>query len=116
MRLRFAAMTSAMSSADRFASPSALWFIALDSGLALMTALSLSPGTYDKVAARVPVPPRRVVQAMLVGTAGVHVAEAVGAFRFARARGMDRSAGKWAVQTFVVGFPSLLKLRELAGA
>lgn len=114
--VRFPAMTAAMPSTDRFSSPSALWFLALDSGVAVVTAMSVSQGAYDKVAAALPVPSRKVVQTLLLGTAAVHVAEAVGAYRFARRRGMERSAGRWALQTFVVGFPSLLELRRVAGA
>jgi hypothetical protein len=107
-------MTAAMTTNDRFSSPSPLWFLVLDTGLAATAVLSVSGRTYEKVAAKVPLPPRPVVQALLAGTAVVHVAEAVGAYRFAKARGMDRSAARWAVQTFVVGFPSLLELRKVA--
>jgi len=45
--------------------------------------------------------------------AATHVAEAVHAWRFARRAGLDADAGRWAVQTLGVGFPSVLALHDL---
>ena len=53
---------------------------------------------------------REVLQAMLVGTAVIHVTEALVAGRIARRRGLP--ARGWRLQTLVVGFPSLLALRR----
>jgi len=55
-------------------------------------------------------PPREVLQALLVGTALIHAAEALAAGRMARRRGLP--ARGWRGQTFIVGFPSLLALRR----
>jgi hypothetical protein len=59
-------------------------------------------------------PSRQVLKSMLIGTAAVHVAEAMVAARGARRRGL-RARG-WALQTFVVGFPSLFALRRIPTA
>ena len=55
-------------------------------------------------------PPREVLQALLAATAVIHATEAVAAGRMARRRGL--SPAGWRVQTFVVGFPSLLAMRR----
>ena len=47
---------------------------------------------------------------MLVGTTVIHPGEALVAGRLARRRGLP--AHGWQLQTFVVGFPSLLALRK----
>ena len=47
---------------------------------------------------------------MLVGTAVIHAVEAVAPGRMAKRRGL--SPRGWRLQTFVVGFPSLLSLRR----
>ena len=49
---------------------------------------------------------------MLAGTAAIHFAEALAAGRIAKRRGL--AARGWRLQTFVVGFPSLLALRKAA--
>lgn len=58
-------------------------------------------------------PPQEALQALLVGTAVIHAAEALAAGRAAKRRGLAPRG--WRLQTFVVGFPSLLALRR-AGA
>jgi hypothetical protein len=103
-----------MTAEDRFARPAPAWFVALDGGNALTGVLAVSRTAHDAVSLRVRVPSRGALKALLVGTAVVHVAEAVYAYRVANENGFHRSASRWAVQTFVVGFPSLLKLREEA--
>jgi hypothetical protein len=51
------------------------------------------------------------LQGLLAGTAVIHVGEAVMAGRMAAKRGLNRRG--WVLQTFIVGFPSLLKLRQV---
>jgi len=57
-------------------------------------------------------PPRETLQALLIGTAVVHVTEALVAGRMAKRRGL--SPRGWRLQTLVVGFPSLRSLRRTA--
>ena len=92
--------------------PSWLWFLLLDGGIVVLTKLAFSKSAYDKVGERTgdALPPREVLQSMLVGTAVIHVTEALVAGRIARRRGLPVRG--WRLQTFVVGFPSLLALRR----
>jgi hypothetical protein len=94
--------------------PSLFWFLLLDGGIVVLTKLALSRAAYDKVDDMTgqALPPRETLQALLVGTAVVHATEAVVAGRMATQRGLAPRG--WRLQTFVVGFPSLLSLRRSA--
>ena len=78
--------------------------------LAVLSASESAHGAV-KEASPAPLPPRAVLRSMLIGTAVIHAAEAVAARRMARRRGLP--ARGWGLQTFVVGFPSLLALRRV---
>jgi Domain of unknown function (DUF4499) len=95
--------------------PSLFWFLLLDGGIVALTKLSVSKSAYDKVDDMVgdALPPREVLQALLIATAVIHTAEAVAAGRMARRRGI--SPRGWRLQTLVVGFPSLRSLRRTTG-
>jgi len=97
--------------ARRPVAPSVGWFVLLDGGLALLAVLGVSPGAHEAVGRRVPLPPRWALRRLLVGALALHVAEGAVAARLARRRGLD--PGPWALQTMVVGFPSLRILRSL---
>jgi hypothetical protein len=92
--------------------PSLFWFLLLDGGIIALARLSVSKTAYDKVndMAGDALPPRETLQAMLIGTAVIHAVEALVAGRMARRRGLSPTG--WRLQTFVVGFPSLLSLRR----
>jgi hypothetical protein len=92
--------------------PSWLWFLLLDGGIVVLARLAFSKSAYEKVDAKTgdALPPREVLQSMLVGTAVIHITEALAAGRIARRRGLP--AREWRWQTFIVGFPSLLALRR----
>jgi hypothetical protein len=92
--------------------PNWAWFALLDGGIVALVVLSAVDGAYDAVTGRspVPLPPRRALPAILVGTAVIHVVEAGTAGRYARRRGLP--ALGWALQTLAVGFPSLFALRR----
>lgn len=94
-----------------FRRPATAWFVILDGGVLALTVLAADRRAYDAAAARVPLPSRRTLQGLLWATAAVHAAEALAAGRLARRRGLP--AGRWAAQTFLVGFPSLLALRRV---
>jgi hypothetical protein len=55
----------------------------------------------------------RLLRAGFAAAVGLHVGEAVYAYRRAQRAGFGESAPRWAVQTLGVGFPSLLALRAL---
>ena len=92
--------------------PSWFWFLLLDGGIVVLTKLAVSRTAYDKVNEMTgdALPPRETLQALLIGTAVVHAAEALAAGRMAKRRGL--APGGWRLQTFIVGFPSLLSLRR----
>jgi hypothetical protein len=92
--------------------PSLFWFLLLDGGIVVLAKLALSRKSYDKAAqiGGEALPPREVLQSMLVGTAVIHAVEALAAGRMARRRGLTPRG--WRLQTFVVGFPSLRVLRK----
>lgn len=94
-----------------FARPALGWFLVLDGGVAALATLALSRRAYEAARGIGPLPAQQRLRQLLVATAGVHVAEATVAVRQARRRGLP--PGRWALQTFVVGFPSLLRLRSL---
>jgi hypothetical protein len=95
--------------------PSWAWFALLDGGIIALTVLSASEDAHTAVsdASPLPLPSRQTWQGMLVGTAVIHVAEAMMAGRTARRRGLSPSG--WRGQTLLVGFPSLLALRRVNG-
>lgn len=86
------------------------WFVVLDGGMATLIALTASDRLHRAVRARVPVPSRRALAAILAGSAAVHAAEAVVAHRRATRGGLDDVAGRWAGQALVVGSPALFAL------
>jgi hypothetical protein len=94
--------------------PSLFWFLLLDGGIVALTKLAVSKTSYDKVndMSGDALPPRETLQLMLLGTAAIHATEALAAGRMAKRRGL--SPRGWRLQTFVVGFPSLLSLRRTA--
>jgi hypothetical protein len=99
---------------DRFVRPDAYWYALLEPGLVSLAVFTLSPGAYRTAKRlRLPLPSRRTVTVLFAGAVAVHAAEAAQAYRTATAAGLTRSAPRWAAETFVVGFPSLLKLREV---
>ena len=96
--------------------PAWLWFLLLDGGIVILTKLALSKGAYERAGERTgdALPPREVLQVMLVGTVLIHATEAVAAGRMARRRGLP--ARGWRLQTLIVGFPSLRALRRVGTA
>ena len=98
----------------RVVRPSLFWFLLLDGGIVALTKLACSKTAYDRVddITGDALPPRETLQALLIGTVVIHAAEAVVAGRMARRHGL--SPRGWRLQTFVVGFPSLLSLRRTA--
>ena len=96
--------------------PSLFWFLLLDGGIILLALLAFNDEAYERASERLAdrLPPRETLVGMLIGTAVIHAVEALAAGRIARKRGL--APGGWRVQTFVVGFPSLLALRKTKSA
>jgi hypothetical protein len=92
--------------------PSLFWFVLLDGGIVVLARLALSPRAHEQASemSSGKLPPRPALRNLLVATAVIHAGEAMVAGRMARRRGL--SPRGWRLQTFIVGFPSLLKLRR----
>lgn len=90
--------------------PALGWFILLDGALLKLAVLAFNPTVYEKARDFVPLPEQRVLREIFYWAIAVHAGEALLARRMARRRGVP--AGPWVRQSFVVGFPSLLKLRQ----
>jgi Domain of unknown function (DUF4499) len=86
------------------------WFFLLDGGLALLGSVSFSDRAYGRVARLGRLPRQRVLRRLFVVAVAIHVGEAVGAARSAARRSLPVRV--WAMQTLIVGFPSLLALRR----
>ena len=68
------------------------------------------------MAATIPVPSRPVVKALWAGSFVVHVIEATAAYKMAKGRGMPKSAGRYAAEAAILGFPVLLKIRKVSAS
>ena len=93
--------------------PHWLWFVVLDGGIFVLVQFVRNPALYATARQRTAdrLPPHGTIKALLAGTAVIHVAEAAAAGHMAARRGLPKRG--WILQTFLVGFPSLLKLREV---
>jgi len=89
------------------------WFVLLDGGLIALAALSASASLHAKAseAAPTPLPPQSALRKLLAGAALTHVGEGLIGARMASRRGLPKRG--WALQTLVVGFPSILQLRKI---
>ena len=88
--------------------PRLFWFAILDGGLLALISLVLSPRAASAVRQRVQIPTNRSLRTILVAALAVHLGEALAAGAMARRRGLDTRG--WALQTLIVGFPSLVLL------
>ena len=83
--------------------------VAVDAGLAAIAFLALSERSHARAKSLLPIPAHRTFRRLATGLALLHVVEAGIAWKRAREVGRGRkTAAKWAGQTLVVGFPSLI--------
>jgi hypothetical protein len=99
---------------SRVVRPPWLWFLVLDGGIVVLARLVFSDAAYRRAVelSRGALPPRAALRGLLGATAVIHIGEAFVAGRMARRRGLPPAG--WRLQTFIVGFPSLLALRKAA--
>ena len=97
---------------DKVVRPHWLWFLILDGGILMLVNIVGNRGPYERLREKTSnrLPSYRTAQGLLAGTVVIHAGEAFAAGRIARRKG--RRPRPWMVQTFVVGFPSLLELRR----
>ena len=95
--------------------PHAAWWIAIVGGLALCGLLGFSTAAYTAFATHVTAAvPKWLFATIFVVSYVLHLGEALYAHRLARQKGLNASAPAWAVQTFLIGFPSLRLLQSRA--
>lgn len=98
--------------ADVVDRPGLAWWVAILGGLGLTGVLGVHPGAYGLweryVTGALPQP---LLLAIFAVSYAIHLGEALYARRLARQSGLHASANGWALQTFLLGFPSLRLLR-----
>ncbi|MEZ4429085.1 MAG: DUF4499 domain-containing protein [Nannocystaceae bacterium] len=92
------------------------WWIAIGSGLTLLAVLAGCEAAYQWWIERVFwLPPRVVLIVTWWAAVAAHVLEARFAYKVALRTGRRDTAWRWALQTFLIGFPSLRLLLRAAG-
>lgn len=88
------------------------WWIAILGGLALNAWIGFSDNAYAAWCSTVTTAlPQTLIRNIFVGAVLVHIGEAAYAWRLATQANL-RSATGWTLQTFLLGFPSLMCLRQ----
>jgi hypothetical protein len=100
-----ACKTCCMTTTRTIERPAWWWFVLLDGGLLTLGVLALSPRGAAWMRERAPLPSTRVLRSLLLAALVTHLTEGGVAWR--RAKHDDLDASRWALQTAVVGFPSL---------
>jgi hypothetical protein len=94
--------------------PSLGWWIAIPAGMALVGVLAFSAGSHARLSRLVPLPSQAILRAVFAGATLVHLGEAAYVYREAGRLGLHASRGGWALQTFLLGYPSLTLFRARA--
>jgi len=93
---------------DRVERPHTGWWAVILGGLGLTAVLAFVPGAYALWCRYVTTTlSRQLLAAIFVSAYVIHLGEALYARAFARRAGLTASANAWALQTFLLGFPSL---------
>lgn len=103
--------------ADVVEPPHVVWWILIPGGLGLLAAQGCSPTFYAWwITTMHPLPGQGFMAWLLVACLPIHVFEGAWAWRRAHELGLHRSARGWALQTFLLGYPSTHLLRKRARA
>ena len=87
--------------------PHFVWWIAVIGGLTILALQSFNPAVYDWWAANVnPLPARWILGAIFLACIPLHAGEAIYAYRLSNRLGTPEASRGWAMQTFLLGFPS----------
>lgn len=97
---------------DSVQRPPVGWWIAILGGLALNAYIGFSDSAYAMWCATVTTAlPQTLIRNIFLGGVFAHIAEATYAWRLATQANLQSAPG-WALQTFLLGFPSLVRLRK----
>jgi hypothetical protein len=95
--------------------PHIIWWILVIGGMGTLAVLAFAPAAFAWWTTHLfPVPPQRALMPLFGAAVGLHAAEARYAYQLAERSGQGSLAGAWALQTFILGFPSLRLLRARA--
>ena len=102
---------------DRVEPPALYWWVAIIGGLTLLGFQGLHDGFYNWWITNMHgLPGQNVMAWIFVACLPIHIFEAVYVYRVANHLGMVKSAMGWAVQTFILGYPSTHLIRKRAKA
>ena len=92
---------------DRVEPPKLIWWFVILGGLGLLALQSLHAPFYAWYTTTLhPLPGQNVMLWILIACLPIHLFEAVYVFRLAQKLGLSQSAPLWALQTFMLGYPS----------
>ncbi len=98
---------------DRVEVPHPMWWFLVLGGLTLLAFQGFHSGFYEWWVGSVHrLPPQPYMAGLFVACIPIHAFEGIYAWRTAHRLGMSRSAFGWAVQCFVIGYPSTHLLRK----
>ncbi len=99
--------------------PHPVWWVLVIGGLTLLAFIGFSQPFYDKYTLAIhTLPARQWMMWLFLGCIPIHVYEAWYAWKVAGELGMEKARLGWAIQCFVLGYPSthLLKKRKRAAS
>ena len=102
---------------DTVDAPALYWWVAIIGGLVLLGIQGFNTEFYNWWIANMhPLPGQNVMAWILIACLPIHLFEAIYVYRVAQHLGMPNSAMGWAVQTFILGYPSTHLIRKRARA
>jgi hypothetical protein len=111
--------TVPMSPSNKVARPHLLWWVAVLGGLTILGLQAFSDSVYGWWIANVnALPAQSTLAWIFLGCIPIHAGEALYCWRLSNRLGTPSASAEWALQTFVIGFPStwLLMKRARPGA
>jgi len=92
---------------DRVDVPNLVWWVLILGSLSLLAVQSLHTPFYAWYTTTLhPLPGQDVMLWILIACLPIHLFEAAYVFRLAQKLGLNQSAPLWAIQTFMLGYPS----------
>jgi hypothetical protein len=104
-----------MSQSEKVERPHVLFWIAIVGGLTILALQGFSDSFYTWWVAHVNALPAQSTMAWIfLACIPIHVGEAIYCWRLSNRLGTPGASAEWALQTFVIGFPSTLLLLKRA--
>jgi hypothetical protein len=104
-----------MDQLDRVMRPHLLWWVAILGGLTVLGLQGFSSSFYEWWTVHLhPLPAKSTMAWIFLACIPIHVGEAVYCWRLSNRLGTPAASAGWALQTFVIGFPSTWLLLKRA--